>query len=187
MNLTDDLDAIRRLKKGDLRALELLMTRYQVRATRAAFLITYDEALAEDVVQDAFLRIQERIGQYHEERPFEPYLLRTVIHASLNAVRKQTRIVPAWDNANDLERLLDRAASVESQVEFGELQRDILTALSKLPPRQRAVIVQRYYLEMSERDMAQASKTAVGTIKWMLNAARERLRALLGEKGVSND
>jgi len=48
-----------------------------------------------------------------------------------------------------------------------------------LSPRQRAVIVQRYFLEMSEKEMAVESGAAVGTIKWLLNAARERLRGLL--------
>jgi DNA-directed RNA polymerase specialized sigma24 family protein len=54
--------------------------------------------------------------------------------------------------------------------------------MQKLSPRQRAVIVQRYYLEMSEKEMAAESGTAVGTIKWLLNAARERLRTLLVER-----
>jgi RNA polymerase sigma-70 factor (ECF subfamily) len=60
-----------------------------------------------------------------------------------------------------------------------ELQDQIWDAMQKLSPRQRAVIVQRYFLEMSEKEMAQAAGSAVGTVKWMLNAARERLRGLL--------
>jgi DNA-directed RNA polymerase specialized sigma24 family protein len=51
--------------------------------------------------------------------------------------------------------------------------------MQKLSPRQRAVIVQRYFLEMNEKEMAIESNVAVGTIKWLLNAARERLRGLL--------
>ena len=51
--------------------------------------------------------------------------------------------------------------------------------MQKLSPRQRAVIVQRYFLEMSEKEMAKDAGSAVGTVKWMLNAARERLRGLL--------
>ncbi len=51
--------------------------------------------------------------------------------------------------------------------------------MQKLSPRQRAVIVQRYYLEMSEKEMAAEAGVARGTIKWLLNAARERLRRLL--------
>ena len=67
-------------------------------------------------------------------------------------------------------------------MEFAQRSREILQALSKLPPRQRAVVVQRYYLEMSEQEMAQALDAAPGTIKWLLNTARSRLRDLLNSE-----
>lgn len=182
----DDLEAIRRLKSGDLRGLEALMERYQVKAARAAFLITHDKAVAQDVVQETFIRIYDRIHQFNLSHPFEPYLIRSVIHASLNAVRGDRRST-SLDDENELEDLLDRAASVESQVEFAQLQQEVLDALSKLSPRQRAAIVQRYYLDMSEREMAVALDAMPGTVKWLLNAARGRLRQLLGLKGESNE
>ncbi len=183
----DDKQAIRHLKRGDLGGLEILMEEYQVKAARAAFLITHDESVAQDVVQEAFIRICERIRQFDESKPFEPYLIRSVIHAALNAVRGSGKFTSLEDESAEVENLLDRAVSVESQVESTQLQREILEALSKLTPRQRAVIVQRYYLEMSEQEMALALDAAPGTVKWLLNAARERLRQLLGQKGESNE
>jgi RNA polymerase sigma-70 factor, ECF subfamily len=183
----DDTQAIRRLKRGDLGGLEILMQQYQVRAARAAFLITHDEFVAQDVVQETFIRICERINQFDESRPFEPYLIRSVIHAALNAVRGSAKFISLEDQSAEVENLLDRAASVESQVEFTQLQHEILNTLSKLSPRQRAVIVQRYYLDMSEKEMALALNAAPGTVKWLLNVARERLRHLLGQKGESNE
>ncbi len=182
----DDLEAIRRLKNGDVGGLETLMERYQVRAARAAFLITHDQAVAQDVVQETFIRIYDRIRQFNQSHPFEPYLIRSVINASLNAIRGDRKFT-SLDDKNELENLLDRAASVESQVEFAQLQQEVLNALSRLSPRQRAVIVQRYYLDMSEREMAFSLGTAPGTVKWLLNAARERLRHLLGQKGGSHE
>ena len=173
-------------RRGDLGGLETLMERYQVKAARAAFLITHDKAMAQDVVQETFIRIHHRIHQFDQSQPFEPYLIRSVINASLNAVRGDKRLA-SLDDENELENLLDRAASVESQVEFAQLQHEILDALSKLSPRQRAVIVQRYYLDMSEREMALTLDAAPGTVKWLLNAARERLRHLLGQKGGSHE
>jgi RNA polymerase sigma-70 factor (ECF subfamily) len=179
----DDTRAIRRLKRGDIGGLEILMEQYQVKAARAAFLITHDESVAQDVVQETFVRIYERINQFDESRPFEPYLIRSVVHAALNAVRGSEKFTSLEDESGEVENLLDRAASVESQVESTQLQHEILNALSNLSPRQRAVIVQRYYLDMSEREMALALDAAPGTVKWLLNAARERLRHLLGQKG----
>lgn len=183
----DDLTAVRLMKRGDMRGLEMLMRRYQVRAARAAFLVTRDSALAQDVVQETFLRIHQRIHQFDERMPFEPYLMRSVVNASLNAVRNDHRFASLDGDENELEHLLDRAASVEAQVEDLQLQREILDALAKLSPRQRAAVVQRYYLEMSEREMALALDVQPGTVKWLLNAARERLRRLLGRKGEANE
>lgn len=183
----DDVQVIRRLKRGDVDGLEILMERYQVKAARAAFLVTHDEAIAQDVVQETFIRIFQRIRQFDEALPFEPYLMRSIVNASLNAVRGNERFSSLDGNMNEVENLLDRAASVESQVEFAQLQHEILDALSRLSPRQRVVIVQRYYLEMSEKEMALALGAAPGTVKWLLNAARGRLRHLLGQKGVSHE
>jgi RNA polymerase sigma-70 factor, ECF subfamily len=183
----DDAEAIRRLKSGDIGGLETLIARYQVKAVRTAYLITHDEPLAEDVVQDAFVRLFQRGRNFDESRSFEPYLMRSVINCALNAIEKSSKWVHL-DGCKDnealdaLETLLVQAASVEEQVEFAQLKDEISTALSCLPPRQRAVIVQRYFLEMSEKEMAETLDTAPGTIKWLLNMARTRLRRLLGSE-----
>ncbi len=180
----DDVEAVRRLKCGDIGGLEILVTRYQAVAVETAFLITHDEYLAEDVVQDVFLNIYRRIRNFDEKRSFGPYLMRGVINAALDAVEKRSRWVP-YQNGEEvgrLETLISQAASVEDQVAFSQMRQKIETALANLPPRQRAVIVQRYYLEMSEKEMADALAAAPGTIKWLLNAARTRLRHLLGSE-----
>ncbi len=78
-----------------------------------------------------------------------------------------------------LAELVERVASVEEQVASRQVQNQIWDAMHKLSSRQRAVIVQRYFLGMSEAEMAQESGSAVGTIKWLLNAGREQLRRLL--------
>jgi RNA polymerase sigma-70 factor (ECF subfamily) len=75
--------------------------------------------------------------------------------------------------------LVARVESVEEQVESIEIQNQIWDAMQKLSPRQRVVIVQRYFLDMSEKEMAEEAGSAVGTVKWMLHAARSRLRSLL--------
>jgi RNA polymerase sigma-70 factor, ECF subfamily len=175
----DDEQAVRCLKRGDMDGLEALVLRYQLKAGRVAFLVTHDEALAQDVVQETFISIYRRIGQFDETRPFEPYFMRSVVNAALNATRGRKSLSLESDPAG-FEELLAQAASVESEVEFAQVKRDIFSALAQLSPRQRAVIVQRYYLEMSEKEMAESLQAAPGTVKWLLNAARARLRGLLG-------
>jgi len=182
----DDIQAIHRLKHADIGGLEILVTRYQVKAVRTAFLITHDESMAEDVVQDTFIRIFQRIRQFDENRSFEPYFMRCVVNAALNAVQKKAKGTQAapGTNMDELEALLSKAASVEEQVEFSELKDEILAALDRLSARQRAAVVQRYYLGMSEKEMADMLEAAPGTVKWLLNTARTRLRELLHERSA---
>jgi len=186
----EDLQAIRRLKRGDMGGLECLIARYQGKALRTAFLITHAEPLAEDVVQDVFVRFYQRADCFDEARPFEPYFMRSVVNAALNCLVRESRErsfpddFPGQDTS-ELENLLEEAASIEEQVEFNNLKWQITEALADLPPRQRAVIVQRYYLEMSEKEMSEALDSPPGTVKWLLNAARTRLRALLGSERMA--
>ena len=181
----DDRQSIHRMKNGDIGGLEELVRRYQVKAVRAAFFVTHDRALSEDIVQDTFIRLFDRIRHFDDARPFQPYLMRSVVNAALNATRQDHKAVSLDDDPVQLEGLLEQAASVESQVESHQLAIELLHSLARLTPRQRAVIVQRYYLDLTEKEMAQVLDAAPGTIKWLLHQARTRLRELLGsERGL---
>jgi RNA polymerase sigma-70 factor (ECF subfamily) len=177
-------EAILQLKLGNIAGLEFLVSRYQLKAVRTAYLITRDTGLAEDVVQDSFLRVFRSIHRFDATRPFEPWFIRSVVNASVKVIQKSARQVEVRDEADGslFEEIVSKVESVEMQVESIEVQNQIWGAMQKLSPRQRAVVVQRYFLEMSEKEMAFESGTAVGTIKWLLNAARERLRGLLAER-----
>lgn len=176
----DEQQAIQRLKDNDIGGLEFLVMRYQVKAVRTAYLITRDIGLAEDIVQDSFLQAYRSINGFDAARPFEPWFMRSVVNASVKIMQRSARQVEVGGDADELfSQLAEHVESVESQVESSEVQSQIWDAMQKLSPRQRAVIVQRYFLERSEKEMAVESGAAAGTIKWLLNAARERLRGLL--------
>lgn len=180
----DEQQAIRRLKNGDIDGLEFLVQRHQAKATRVAYLVTQDLDLAEDVVQDSFIRAYRFIRSFDATRPFEPWFLRSVVNASVKVMQRSAKQVDVLSDADDGEwaQFLSGDESVEAQIESAQFQHRLWDAMQKLSPRQRAVIVQRYYLEMSEKEMAAEADVARGTVKWLLNAARERLRALLAER-----
>ena len=180
----DEQQAIQRLKQGKIDGLEFLVHCYQLKAVRTACLITRDIELAEDVVQDCFIRVFRSIRSYDATRPFEPWFMRSVVNASVKLLQRSARQVEVSDEADEtiFVEIVAKAESIEEQVESLETQNEILEAMQKLSPRQRAVIVQRYYLEMSESEMSAESGAATGTVKWMLNAARARLRTMLAER-----
>lgn len=185
----NEQEAILQLKQGNIAALEFLVSRYQVKAVRTAYLITRDSGLAEDVVQDCFVHVFRSIRGFDGTRPFEPWFMRSVVNASVKIMQRSARQIEIGDDADEsiFAELVSRVESVEEQVESIEVQNEIWNAMQKLSPRQRAVVVQRYFLEMSEKEMADESDSAIGTVKWTLNVARERLRGLLGDTHRRSD
>jgi RNA polymerase sigma-70 factor (ECF subfamily) len=179
-----ELEAVARLREGDVGGLEVLVRRYQVRAVRAAHLIVGDPALAQDVVQDAFVRAYEHIGRFDPERSFEPWFMRIVINGSITAAsRKRRRVhreVPLETaGTRGAVEAADREPSPHELAERAELRKRVLEVLDGLPPAQRAVVVQRYYLGMSEAEMSGGGSSPPGTIKWRLHAARKKLSEIL--------
>lgn len=173
----DEREAIARLAGGDISGLEVLVSLYQVRAVRAAYLICRDPSLAEDIVQSAFIRVYERIRQFDTSRPFAPWFLRVVTNDALKAARRGERTVTLQDD----DTLLDNWSlqNLEDRLETWETNAAISAAVAKLPPEQRAAIVLRYYLDLSDDEMSSRMECATSTVRWRLHAARRRLRQLL--------
>ena len=179
----EDQIAISLLKQGNLNGLEALVNRYQAKAVHAAYLITHDRAMAEDVAQAAFVKAAERIHQFDENRAFPPWFFRIVVNDALKLARRMKRNVSLDDldeEASALAALLaDPAPQPEQWLEQKQIRERILQAIQSLPPEQRAVIVMRYYLEMSEADMSAKMERPLSSIKWWLRDARKRLNELI--------
>jgi RNA polymerase sigma-70 factor (ECF subfamily) len=184
----DDKEAIALLKQGDIAGLEVLFRKYQLKAVRAADFVVRDPALAQDIVQSAFLHAYERIDQFQDERPFGPWFLRMVINAAIQAAKRQQR----WVSFEDNDAVLNVSAATqlssidvhfEEALERNETRQAIWEALSRLSPEQRATAVMRYYLNLSLEEMAERSSAPTGTVKWRLHAALKRLRGLLYRLG----
>jgi len=180
----DDQIAISRLKQGDLNGLETLVNRYQAQAVHAAYLILYDRALAEDVAQSAFVKIAERIHQFDEERAFGPWFYRIVVNDALKVAGKQKRLVSLEAQQDEPAAqfaawLVDPGQRPEQLFEQKEMRRLILQSIQSLPPEQRAVVVMRYFLDMSEAGMSAKMNRPLSTIKWWLRDARRRLHSLM--------
>lgn len=179
----ENRNAIARIKQGDLTGLEPLVDRYQTQAVHAAYLIVFDTMLAEDVAQTAFVKVVERIHQFDEGRPFAPWFFRIVINDALKAAGQQQRSL-SLDELEEttvqlVEWLTDPSPRPEQVLEEKQVRAHILDAIRSLPPAGRAVIVMRYYLDLSEAEMSAKMDRPLSTIKWWLRDARKRLAALI--------
>ncbi|MBE0688696.1 MAG: sigma-70 family RNA polymerase sigma factor [Anaerolineae bacterium] len=184
----DDRQAITQLKRGDIGALASLVERYQVHAARVAYLITQDRSQAEDVVQAAFLRAYRSIDGFDSRRPFQPWFMRIVVNQALQTVQRARREL-SLDGAHNPDDahfktmvglLHDPAPAPETVAEQTELKHQVRQALKALAPEERAAVVMRYFLDFSEREIAEALGRPTGTVKWRLHEARKQLRILLG-------
>jgi RNA polymerase sigma-70 factor (ECF subfamily) len=179
----EDRIAISRLKQGDLNGLESLVNRYQVRVVYAAYLVVYDHALAEDVAQSAFVRVVEHIHQFDEERPFAPWFFRIVMNDALKMAQKQKHSISLDELDEPVAQLAQWLTDPNPQpgqlLEEKETREYILKAIQSLPLEQRAVVVMRYYLDMSEMDMSAEMDRPLSIIKWWLRDARKRLHDLI--------
>jgi RNA polymerase sigma-70 factor, ECF subfamily len=181
----NEREAIARLQGGDIAGLEVLVRLYQERALHVAYLTTRDYAAAEDVVQTAFLRAYDKIAQFDGSRPFGPWFLRSVVNAALTvAVRgRKFELQPTDDTVFD--RQISPEPELYARLEAAETREEILQLIGQLAPAQRAVVVLRYYLDLSDTEIAERLDCPPGTVRRRLFDARQRMKFLLGAKEES--
>jgi RNA polymerase sigma-70 factor (ECF subfamily) len=174
--------AIARLKKGDISALEVLVRHFQVEAVHAAYLITGDRQIAEDVVQNAFIKVSERIHQFEDGRPFRPWFLRIVSNDALKAVSRGRKPFPL-DGGDDFDVpetwLQDLSPGPEELVDTSDTRGKVWQALQELTPNQRTAIILRYFLDMKNKEIARELDRSLPSVKWAVHSAKESLKALL--------
>ena len=183
--MDEELQAVAKLKQGDLTGLEFLVKQHQVQAVHTAYLITGDPALAEDIVQTAFLKVIRKIHQFDTQYLFRSWFLRIVINDAIKAAKRLQKSIPLDESVHEMMSnwLMDKGPQPELLVEANNVRQMVWNALQQLPPEQRAVIVQRHFLEMSEAEMVEKLQKPASTIKWWLHSARKNLKVLLsGEK-----
>jgi RNA polymerase sigma-70 factor (ECF subfamily) len=181
MDSINEHQAIAQLKAGDISGLAFLVRQHQLKAVRAAYLITQNRSLAEDIVQAAYIRVYERIHQFDSSRPFAPWFFRIVTNDATKAVSRGPSLQalpddPGPDHGGG--KLLDDSDPADV-VEMEEFKQMVRRSLGQLSPYHREVIVMRYFLDMSEQEMAEQMRVPPGTIKSRLNAARRQLKRLL--------
>jgi RNA polymerase sigma-70 factor (sigma-E family) len=129
---------------------------------RLAFVLTGSEALAEDLVQDVFVRVHAKWSRVREP---QAYLKRAVVNSCRSAQRRQAR-----DSRRPVER-------VEPSVELGG--DELSDALARLPYRQRAAIVLRFYQGLPDAEVAAALDCRVGTVASLVHRGLAELRKVI--------
>jgi RNA polymerase sigma factor (sigma-70 family) len=172
---------VERARRGDQDAYGELVTRYQALAARVAYVITASSAEAEDVAQDAFVKAYYALDRFREGAPFRPWLLRIVANEAKNRTaaagrRPTVELGTVADRASG-----ETALSPEDAAVAGDLRRGLIAAMGKLREDDRLVLQYRYFLDLSEVEMAAALGVARGTVKSRLSRAMTRLREVYAD------
>ena len=163
--------------RGEVRLADLY-GRFAPGAVRVAFLLTGDQHAAEDIVQDAFVRLFSRFQELRNPVAFETYLHRTVVNLSRDRFRRMRleRDYVARQGAS-----ISSATGISSQIEGREMIRE---ALQKLPHRQRTVLVLRFYTDLSEQQTADVMQCSVSAVKSLTARATSSVRKDFGEEAL---
>lgn len=150
--------------------LEDLYRQHRMRLVRLAILLVDEQATAEDVVQEAFTGLHRNWGKLRDAAAAVGYLRTAVVNGSRSVLRRRKTareyVPPHVVNARSAESLA--MLSTEHQA--------VVSALSKLPPRQREVLVLRYYGGLSEAEISEAAGISKGTVKSTASRALEALQ-----------
>ncbi|NUW40542.1 sigma-70 family RNA polymerase sigma factor [Nonomuraea rhodomycinica] len=149
-----------------------LYAEHRLALVRLALLLVGDRESAEDVVQDVFSRMHGR----RPETLSLAYVRVGVLNAARSLLRRRAvaaRVLPG--------RREEPVGSAETAALLGEARQEMLAALGRLPRRQREILVLRYYLDLSDADIAQATRVRESTVRSTASRALDRLKRELGE------
>ncbi len=180
-----DLDLHHRISSGDRGAFDELYRRYAASAYGLALRITAQDALAQEVVQDAFLALWRAPEAYDPVRgPFRSFFLSLVHHRAVDTVRREERLRKRSERASNLKPIAgeDVAEDVVEGAYMGLRRKEVHEALETLPPDQRKVLELAYFGGYTQARIAEELQIPIGTVKTRTLAAMRKLRRALQQE-----
>jgi RNA polymerase sigma-70 factor (ECF subfamily) len=178
MSAPSDRDLIQRARRGEAEAFGELVTRYQTNVFNVCYRILHERTTAEDLTQETFIRVHERLNRFDHERPFGPWIRRVAANVCLNHLSSQKNMAE-FDEERDAEAN-ERPEAIQEGRERSEQIRE---ALASLPAHYRVVIELRHYQELSYEEIAAELNIPLSDVKSHLFRARK----LLAEKFHASD
>jgi RNA polymerase sigma-70 factor (ECF subfamily) len=180
----DDAALVARAARSDRDAFEVLYQRHAGPLYRTAFGLTRDHHVAEELLQEAFVRAYRNMARVQLDRgaSLRPWLHRILINLAYDWSARQ-RSARSLVERSGIHLLPQALSSPEHHAESVETKRAVLDAVDQLPFKQRTVVVLFYLQEMDLAEIAETLDLPPGTVKSRLHYGRERLRELLtGER-----
>jgi RNA polymerase sigma-70 factor (ECF subfamily) len=178
MDKETDFELVERYHGGDQRAFAELVVRYQRQVYNAAFWVLRSADDANDITQQVFLKVAERLDDYDPKFKFFSWIYRITVNESLNLLRRNNREEPLED---EMDLPAADWATPERQLGDAQLSERIRSALMGMTTNDRTVLSLRHFSECSYREIGQILDLDEKTVKSRLFEARQRLRGVLAD------
>jgi RNA polymerase sigma-70 factor (ECF subfamily) len=183
----DDHELVEQARRGSQPAFRALVERHQRKVFAMALAMLKDADAARDVVQDAFIKVHQHLGDFHGQSGFYTWLYRIAMNLCIDRTRRSKRFAhvefddaQAHEGGGDFEVAPVRLGFDPAQaLTDKEIRQRVLAALDELSPNHRAVIVMREVEGLSYKEIADAMGCSQGTVMSRLFHARRRMQELL--------
>ena len=180
-----DLSLVRRVKKGDYRAFDLLVLKYQSRVIATAFKYVKERQLAEDIAQEAFIKSYKSIDSFREESSFYTWVYRITVNTAKNYLvssKRRDEVVISDLSLDD--SFYPKKLDVDSPQEIlkaSELRDLIFETLSSLGEETRTALSLREFDGLSYEQIAEIVQCPVGTVRSRIFRGREIIEEVVGK------
>lgn len=181
-----DSELIAQYRNGYEPAFDVLVDRYQRKIFTTIFLIVKEQELAEDLLQEVFLKVINMLlsDKYTEEGKFQPWVMRVAHNLAIDYFRKAKRypMIQMEDGSNIFNTLHFTEESIEDLTVREENTALIKRLIDGLPEAQKEVLIMRYYVDMSFQEIAEKTgvsiNTALGRMRYALVHLRKKMKQL---------
>ncbi len=181
-----DSELIAQYRNGSEAAFDLLVDRYQKKIYTTIFLIVKDQEIAEDLLQDVFVKVVNTIhsDKYNEEGKFQPWVMRIAHNLAIDYFRKAKRYptIRMEDGSNIFNTLKFSEETIEDRQVRDENIDLVKLLIEELPETQKEVLIMRYYVDMSFQEIADQTgvsiNTALGRMRYALIHLRKKMKQL---------
>ncbi len=184
-----DTTLVRQYMNGDNKSLSELVTRHKDKVYTSIIMFVKDDALAEDIFQDTFIKVIETLkrGKYYEDGKFLPWVMRIAYNLCIDHYRKVKR-TPNFATSTDEFDIFDVLKNNQDNAEEAMIKNQTYAKVRKLvdqlPAEQKEVVILRHYAEMSFKEIAKITNVSINTALGRMRYALINMRKMITENGI---
>lgn len=190
VNPITDRDLLNQYLQGNQAAFSALLSRHRERIFSSIYFLVRDQELAEDIFQDTFIKIINKIrdGKYREEDKFLPWAVCIAHNLVIDYFRKEKQMPKVRDGEeySVFDRMKSREKNCHEIMVEDQRRNTVREMITKLPDEQREVLIMRIYAELSFKEIAEITGVSINTALGRMRYALIHLRGIMEKNGIAS-